>query len=65
MTPLFDPSDAALPYYCNSCHRELPIGKPIFLKLVDLDPGDPEVGPEPDICNVLVCQACFEKGAKQ
>lgn len=51
-----------LPCYC--CGKILLTENPIFSKLVDLDPGDPENGPDPDICEVEICHECNEKGNK-
>ena len=45
---------------CYLCNKYLKPGEGIPRKM-DLDPGDPEVGPEPNIQDVFVCPECAKE----
>lgn len=50
------------PDQCYECHRYHDEGDQSFTDVdVDADPGDPEVGPQPDIMTVKMCMACVRK----
>ena len=50
------------PDQCYECHRYHNEGDQPFAQVeVDADPGDPEVGPQPDIITVSMCMSCVRK----
>lgn len=57
---MIDPIMADDPDFCFECGKMIPKGEARHRKLVDLDLGDPEVGPDPDICEVDVCTKCHK-----
>lgn len=51
-------------YQCYGCWAyvtEKNLGETWFEVLADLDPGNPEVGPDPDIQTVLLCPTCHAR----
>lgn len=51
-------------YQCYGCRTYIGpehIGQTWFDHLVDLDPGNPEVGPDPDLQEVLLCPTCHAR----
>lgn len=46
------------PNLCWVCNEEITKDQPSEMVTVDDDPGDPEVGPQPDIMDVLVHSKC-------
>lgn len=49
------------PDQCYGCGRYAEPGEVFKTKTVDLDPGDPEVGPRPDVQDVGFCPDCIDK----
>lgn len=52
------------PQQCFGCGRyatKADIGKEWLVRLVDFDPGDPEVGPQPNIGEAMFCPQCANK----
>lgn len=46
------------PEQCYECGREPEPFETFGLYTIDADPGDPEVGPQPDIIEVPFCRDC-------
>lgn len=46
------------PYYCEVCHEPIESGDATRTQLMDLDPGNPEVGPQPNIQTCTVHDRC-------
>lgn len=53
-----EPPGDGTPEQCAGCGDYNTSGQPWPLCTVDLDPGDPEVGPQPDIADVPLCPRC-------
>jgi len=52
------------PQQCSCCGRyatKMDLGKEWLVRLVDSDPGDPEVGPQPNIGEAMFCPSCLYK----
>lgn len=60
MPELYSPSDEEEPIQCWNCLADILPGSEAYEVTVDADPGDPEVGPRPDIVEVLICPKCAE-----
>lgn len=52
-----DPNNDPMP--CYGCGDRQKPGQKYTLVKMDLDPGDAEVGPKPEIANVGLCPSCF------
>lgn len=48
------------PLQCYRCGGIIQEGEETEVVLVDLDPGDPEVGPDPDVQEVKRHKNCYE-----
>lgn len=48
------------PNQCYGCGKHQAPGEKWEKKLADLDPGNPENGPDPDICEVEYCPDCIK-----
>lgn len=53
------------PEQCWKCHNDRKENEEGDTITVDLDVGDPEVGPDPNICDVWICDECFLKDVVQ
>jgi hypothetical protein len=49
---------------CYECGDFATNGRIFKKAVVDTDPGDPEVGPNPDVCTVSICEECWPKYEK-
>jgi hypothetical protein len=57
--PIYDgPDEPDRPPTCHYCHQP---SEEMTTTRVDTDPGDPEVGPQPDIQDVWVCPDCLSE----
>ena len=60
---VYDPFDEPIflekyPERCYLCENYQVEGEVGLVITVDNDPGDPEVGPQPDIIQVWICDGC-------
>lgn len=60
--PPYQPEfDDGRPEMCHKCEEDIKDGESTKVVTVDLDPGDCEVGPDPDIQDIIIHENCFKQ----